>query len=78
MEDTTQCVEAKKVSLAKPEPQTPHAMSGGKNNWKIGHCLHCSSEFEKRTVWQVYCREQCRQDAYVKRTGKDLKFKKKA
>lgn len=49
-----------------------NAMRGDVKNWKIGVCLHCSKEFEKRTTWMIYCSDICRQTAYTTRTGKKL------
>jgi hypothetical protein len=77
-QDDTQCVGAKKVSLDKLGTQNHNAMRGGDNNWKIANCLQCGQEFKRNTTWQKYCCENCRQEAYIKRTGKELKFKKTA
>jgi hypothetical protein len=74
-QDDTQCVGVKKASLDKPDTQTDTQCVGG-GKWKIGFCLHCAQEFEKKTVWQKFCSEFCRMANYEQRTGKKLKIKK--
>jgi len=39
-------------------------------------CLNCDESFEPNHKIQKYCCDACRIDAYKKRTGKDLMFKK--
>jgi protein-arginine kinase activator protein McsA len=48
----TQCVIDEEKSNHSPD----------KASWKIGICKHCGETFEKRTTWQLFCREQCRLD----------------
>jgi hypothetical protein len=33
-------------------------------------CAYCGADFLKRTTWQKYCNEVCRDDAQFVRTGK--------
>lgn len=33
-------------------------------------CAYCGTDFLKRTTWQKYCNEACRDDAQFVRTGK--------
>lgn len=35
-----------------------------------GQCPVCGNEFIKRTTWQKYCQEACRDEAQFLRTGK--------
>lgn len=54
------------------EPQAAHiateqcAATGQAN----GQCPVCGNEFIKRTTWQKYCQEACRDEAQFLRTGK--------
>jgi hypothetical protein len=57
------------------EPQATHialaqcAVAGSKTQ-PVGQCAHCGGDFVKRTTWQKYCQEACRDEAQFLRTGK--------
>jgi len=64
----TQCVINKENSNDLPvqnptqQPDDTTQCVNDKASWKIGICKHCGKTFEKRTTWQLFCKEQCRLD----------------
>lgn len=45
-------------------------------SWQQGNCVHCKTDFKKKTTWQKFCCENCRIAAYELRTGKRVNLKK--
>jgi hypothetical protein len=70
------------VSLEKSLHQDTNAMRNSyalrkddKTVSKITDCVHCGTQFERRTTWHKYCSELCKIKAYELRTGKKWKGK---
>jgi hypothetical protein len=64
----TQCVVNEENNAVQKEessfeqPDNTTQCVNDKPTWKIGVCKHCGNTFEKRTTWQLFCKEQCRLD----------------
>lgn len=63
--------------IGKKDSTADHTTSfTAKSSFGIDICKNCGTQYERKTHNQKFCGEACRIEAWEKRTGKKLKFKK--